>query len=90
MRATIDFGENFAILNAGEPTAMLTIDVTDLPVNLADELNNTDGISVTSVMRNDIGTPVIRIFHDLSIPDLLDYVSGTIAEVYDEDIRITR
>lgn len=89
MKKTIKFGEYSAELNAGEYRAGLNVNTKELPLALADKLNEVGDIQATEVARDDNGTPFIRLLHDLTSGDLLNAVCEAIGEVYNSDITVT-
>lgn len=89
MKKTIVFGDYTATLNAGDHRAALAVNVSTLPVELADRIAEIGDVYVREVLKNDNGTPVIAMSHDLQPAALLQEVTDAISEVYDVDTIIT-
>jgi len=89
MKKIITFGKRSAELYAGEHRAALVMSEKDLPVELADVLNEAGDMHVHNVQKNDDGCGCIGITHDLSASDLLAEVCDAITRVYDTDTIVS-
>lgn len=89
MKRTIVFGDYTATLNAGEHRAALTVNVSTLPVELADHISEIVDVYVREVMKDDDGSFIVAMTHDLQAADLLQEIADAISEVYDTDTTIT-
>ena len=89
MKREIKFGERSALLFVGENLAMLTTRETYLPVALADEINETQDVTVTEVTIMDNTEYIIRIVHDLPKGEVLNIVCDAISRVYDVDTSVS-
>ena len=89
MKREIKFGGYSAILYVGCNRALLTTRETSLPVALADEINETQDVTVTEVTIMDNKEYIIRIVHDLPKNDVLDIVCEAISSVYDVDTSVS-
>lgn len=89
MKKIITYGHHTAELFAGEHRANLVTDEKNLPVKLADVLNEAGDIHVHNIQRNDDGFACIGITHDLCPGDLLAEVCDAITRVYDTDTAVS-
>lgn len=90
MRRIITFGDTHALLTIDIGRAVLKIAQRDLPVELADAIDNNDGIDVKDVFSSSAtGHQILTMDYNIDRNKLLEAICDAITKIFRADIAVS-